>query len=51
MTNHEIRGIAGQLFLILLSLLPMYAFSAHETHQDPAPPQEQPVESLPAEHA
>lgn len=27
MTNREIRGVAGQLCLVLLSLLPMYIFA------------------------
>ncbi len=43
MTKQEIRGIAGQLFLVLLSLLPMYIFAGEGPSQ--------PAKELPAETA
>jgi hypothetical protein len=49
MTYREIRGIVGQLFLVLLSLLPMYILSAQQKSDTPAPPQKHLVESHPGE--
>ena len=51
MTNREIRGVAGQLCLVLLSLLPIYVCAIQDRNDAPAEQYEQQVESSPDERA
>ncbi|WP_282778096.1 hypothetical protein [Phaeodactylibacter xiamenensis] len=51
MTNREIRGVAGQLCLVLLSLLPMYVCAMQDRNDAPEEQYEQQLESSRDERA
>ncbi|MCR9101020.1 MAG: hypothetical protein NXI25_13760 [bacterium] len=51
MTNREIRGVAGQLCLVLLSLLPMYVCAILDSNDTSKEQYEQQVDSSPDERA
>ncbi|MEQ8705228.1 MAG: hypothetical protein RIC19_14980 [Phaeodactylibacter sp.] len=51
MTNREIRGIAGQLFLVFLSMLPMYFLSEQSSNEQTPPSPKETVESYSPETA